>query len=169
MVNHGRTLLLNRAVGAESILHEFIPPEYQPVVLTPDLTAVKNVLFGDSPDIFTLDYRARQLLTILHTNFGKYLLDLDSRITYLPFTAVKCDHPTTLPHIKDLPDSIKTLTHLFESKDTRFGDFKLLFNSCLFIDRIAGLTLAFIHKIEELHRAVEKCKILGVDRSLHAD
>ncbi len=87
MINHGRTLLANQPAYngdfTTYVAEEFTPDEFLPLELTPELRRVRLTLFGAWPDRDMVNYRCRQLLTVLHhTPWQAYLLDLDSRITY---------------------------------------------------------------------------------------
>ena len=85
MLNEVRSLLLNQAapagglyVGEEPIAADFHPPKL------PDyLQHVRTCLFGATPDREMLNYRGRQLLTLIHsTELRAYLKDFDSRVSY---------------------------------------------------------------------------------------
>lgn len=85
MINHARTLLLNvQGDGYGGHLgDEYLPPEFRPLTLSSSLQFVRRILFGTSPDRIMLNYRAQQLLALLHaTELRDYLTALDSRITY---------------------------------------------------------------------------------------
>jgi hypothetical protein len=92
MLNHVRTLLLNRAAnevppGPEfgGLGEEFVPENYQPVELPGGLQAIRQVLFGQNPDRYMLNYRLYQLLTLLHsTELDEHVRLPDPRITYRP-------------------------------------------------------------------------------------
>ena len=90
MINHGRTLLLNlrgdTAPAPDFPGEEVIPPDYIPRVLDSSTTTVRRFLFGTAPDRLMLNYRARQLLSLIHANrdLEPFLTDLDPRITYWP-------------------------------------------------------------------------------------
>lgn len=90
MINAARTLLLNMSGPYQGSTpgEEVLPDDYRPKALSPQLLRIYRTLFGISPDRTFLNYRGRQLLQLLHaTELEQYLLDLDQRITYLPFTA----------------------------------------------------------------------------------
>lgn len=89
MINHARTLLLNVAstggfdVGV--LGEEYIHPDFRPVASSEALRFVRRVLFGSAPDRLMLNYRARQLFSLLHTSpYIDHVLALDSRVTYWP-------------------------------------------------------------------------------------
>jgi hypothetical protein len=141
-----------------SALHEFIPYTYTPVELPENLTAVRNVIFGVNPTISDLDYRAGQLLSIIHGCYDEYLTTLDTRLTYTPFKMNPPHAEVKLPDLASIPDKVD-----LDSLNPILDDFKLLIKSQLFVDRIVGITLALIYKTEELRNEMEKRKILGLD------
>lgn len=86
MINHARTLLLNVDGDGNGYSSEpgaeYIPPDFQAQTLG-SLGAVYRILFGSNPDSVFLNYRARQLMNLIHsTDLVDYVLALDSRITY---------------------------------------------------------------------------------------
>lgn len=84
MLNHARTLLLNTEGNQPTVPgDELIPPEFAPVALPTPLQQVRQRLFGVAPDRTMLNYRAFELLTLLHaTELEEYVFALDPRITY---------------------------------------------------------------------------------------
>lgn len=89
MINHVRTLLLNVSTvdgfPPSFIGEELVPPDFIAKVLPESLQAVRNVLFGNSPDRLMLNYRLRQFMTLLHSNeLEEFVLDKDPRVTYWP-------------------------------------------------------------------------------------
>ena len=86
MINHVRTLLLNRAsaeVGLSQFGYEFVPDNFQAVRLPSLLFNLVRTLFGSAPDVTGMHYRLRQYLPILHAaEVVQYMLMDDSRITY---------------------------------------------------------------------------------------
>ena len=88
MINHGRTLLLNIAGDGcgGNLGDEYLPPAYRPLGLPTVLQIIRSYLFGSSPDRIMLNYRAQQLLAMLHaTPLAQFLTALDPRITYDPY------------------------------------------------------------------------------------
>jgi hypothetical protein len=88
MINHGRTLLLNRNGAARPAptfyLEEFVPEDFVPRTLSSSLNTVYQMLIGDQADDAFANYRVWQYMKIMHsTEFASLLTDLDSRITYL--------------------------------------------------------------------------------------
>lgn len=86
MINHARTLLMNRTVAVPDYAflgEEYVPPEFHALALPGFLTAPARILLGDDPDREFMNYRLRQLMTVLHsTPFVAHALELDSRFTY---------------------------------------------------------------------------------------
>lgn len=85
MINHVRTLLLNRDGSRylDGPGEEYVPQTYRQLDLPSYLQAVREILFGSRPDRLMLNYRLRQYLAVLHTaELEEFVLDLDSRITY---------------------------------------------------------------------------------------
>jgi hypothetical protein len=100
MINHGRTLLLNlpgsQHPGSSYPGEEYVPPDYKAITLTPTLAGMRNLFLGMDVDRAMMNYRLRQLLTMVHsTELGQYLYDLDPRITYWPSTDVSLVNSTT--------------------------------------------------------------------------
>lgn len=89
MINHARTLLLNRRARDNHITTdtaaEYVPTEFFPVNLTNELRLVRRVLFGSNPDQRFINLRLRELMGYVHqTEFAQYVYDLDPRVTYWP-------------------------------------------------------------------------------------
>lgn len=88
MINHARTLLLNvsgQTSSREELGEEYIPASFAPVPMPGYLQSLRNVLFGTSPDRYFLNYRARELMQLLHaTELAEYVYKLDPRVTYWP-------------------------------------------------------------------------------------
>lgn len=85
MVNHVRSLLLNRPARAASPWGEYVPPESRELDLPGYLRTVRAVLFGTRPDAAMLDYRLRQYVTLLHaTELAEFVTLPDPRVTYEP-------------------------------------------------------------------------------------
>jgi len=88
MINHVRTLLLNRSgserPGADYFLEEYVPPAFGALELPTYLQTLHDALVGAGADDAWANFRMRQYTTVLHaTEFVAYVLDLDSRVTYL--------------------------------------------------------------------------------------
>jgi hypothetical protein len=88
MINHGRTLLLNRD-GAnrpdpEFFLEEYVPTDYKAVDLTSSLYAVHKSVFGEGADDAYANLRAWQSMRAIHsTEFVSLIYELDPRVTYI--------------------------------------------------------------------------------------
>lgn len=88
MINHARTLLGNRAGGAQALSEpgeEYIPVEFTGVKMPPWLKSAWNIMFGSNPDNMYRNFQLSRLLRIVHaTEYEPYLFYHDSRITYDP-------------------------------------------------------------------------------------
>lgn len=89
MINHARTLLAN--LDGPGVLQqpgdEFIPGTYRKLQLPGYLVGLRSILFGTAPDRMFINYRVRQLMTMLHTTeLAEFVTDLDNRVTYWPST-----------------------------------------------------------------------------------
>lgn len=87
MFNHARTLLLNingsNNPGSSYLGEELVPADYAAITLPSYLENIRRPLFGAAPDRAMLNYRIRQLLTLVaDTDLQEYITDLDNRITY---------------------------------------------------------------------------------------
>jgi hypothetical protein len=88
MINHGRTLLLNRAGDIRPdptyFLEDYVPADFQPVELTDALSRVYEALIGEDADDAYANYQVWIILRAIHaTEYASALPDLDPRITYL--------------------------------------------------------------------------------------
>ncbi len=88
MLNHARSLLanlepLNSDDGAY-LAEEIIDPTFVPLTALPSsIAAVRQALYGSSPDREMINYRVRQIMTVLHAGPLVYwALALDPRVTY---------------------------------------------------------------------------------------
>jgi len=87
MINQFRTLLLNVSGNTSNTLpgEEYIPPTFHPVTAPPVITKMRRQIFGEAPDRFKYNYRARQITNLLHsTELAEFIYDLDPRVTYWP-------------------------------------------------------------------------------------
>jgi hypothetical protein len=88
MINHARTLLLNRQ--AENVAYggqpgdEYVPTDFVAVRSLPAyLLNLRATLLGTDPDRVYGNYRARQYMALLHaTELVEFVTELDPRITY---------------------------------------------------------------------------------------
>lgn len=115
MINHVRTLLLNRdprSDSPENTGYEFVPPEYQYVTLPMALERFRNTLFGSAPDAVGMNYRLRQFLPILHCpDVEPYTLKLDARVTYLPPSVVFFDRALGLSCSATIGEPLVAITY----------------------------------------------------------
>ncbi len=88
MFNHARTLLLNieggtRSPGPDFLGEELITQNFRKIELPTYLDQIRQFLFGSRPDRAMYNYRAKQLLPLIHaTELHEFALRLDNRITY---------------------------------------------------------------------------------------
>ena len=88
MINHARTLLLNRK--PDNVAYgglpgdEYMPVDFAPLKKLPTyLKSIRAMLLGSDPDRLFGNYRAQQYLSLLHaTELVEFVTDLDPRITY---------------------------------------------------------------------------------------
>jgi hypothetical protein len=88
MINHGRTLLLNRSGATRPdptyFLEEYVPEDFRPVPLPSELSRVYEELIGADSDDAYANYIVHIILRAIHsTEQSSALADLDPRITYL--------------------------------------------------------------------------------------
>lgn len=85
MINHARTLLLNvepRTYNGDMLGEEFIP-EFSAVRLPTYLERAHKIIFGTDPDKVFLNFRAYELLSLMHrTELAAFVYALDPRVTY---------------------------------------------------------------------------------------
>lgn len=97
MINHARTLLLNTTTVGDYATYpgeEYISSDFVPLKLTSTLQRLRMGLFGSRPDRLMLNYRGRQLMSLLHsTELVEFVLNLDPRITYDLNSQVFYEHP----------------------------------------------------------------------------
>jgi hypothetical protein len=159
MINHARTLLLNTAiVGA--LGGEYSSPDYVPVTLSPGLQTLWDTLFSKNPAGW--NYRARQLMTILHsTSMSKYVYELDPRITYIQTQDdhCYCDEYADLVPLNLL---LATVEHIPAIEielipgNTNTEIIDCWRNHLIPEYRLAALLMLFIRKVKDLHE-VERC------------
>lgn len=119
MINHARTLLLNKPGAARPApnfyLEEFVDPSFQPVTLNSGLLSSRNLLLSGGDDAYT-NFRLRQLMTCIHsTEFSEYVYALDPRVTYLgkPITLA-----TFGPSFSPMNSAAQSVPIVFEGKPT---------------------------------------------------
>jgi len=86
MVNHFRTLLLNREPSIASFpayyLEEYEPVDFRPLSLPNDLLTVRRALFGENSDRLYENFRAAQYIALLAgSSLSEYLTTFDPRVT----------------------------------------------------------------------------------------
>jgi hypothetical protein len=89
MINQIRTLLLNidgsNNPGPNYPGEEYVPPTFHAFQLTGAVRIVHQLMFGIAPDRALMNYRLRELLTVVHTGpMAQYVYALDPRVTYWP-------------------------------------------------------------------------------------
>lgn len=184
MINHARTLLANlaplpkvtelRSADLKLVdqLEEWIDRDYVPLQGNLAVVKLREALFGPNPSRHSVNYRTRQLLTILHSNrtFERLIVRLGKQITYNDYTStVFVTPPKDLPSFVELPERLKPVVnqHLVEIFPNRppFTDLGILWGSSLFTDVIGSAALALIyHTEEERHGEVEGREVLVVAR-----
>lgn len=92
MVNHLRTLLLNRLptelAYPDYYLEEYEPPDFAPVTLPSSYRRAYAILFGTTGDRALGNYRVRQYLAALNSGaLREFITTWDNRVTH--------DHPVT--------------------------------------------------------------------------
>lgn len=88
MINHVRTLLLNRSGALRPAPtffgEEYVPESFVALTLPSELVTIRRALLGSDPDNAGMNYLLWQYMKILHsTEFEEYVTALDSRVTYL--------------------------------------------------------------------------------------
>lgn len=86
MLNHARCLLANLPPLAEPagyLAEELVDPAFVPLALPTELALLRGLLFGGDPDRHMVNYRCRQLLTLVHASpLAPHVTALDPRLTY---------------------------------------------------------------------------------------
>ena len=99
MINHVRTLFLNRLSSGRPQLgefgEEFISPDFLPVVYPRVVSGICTTLLGTDGDPLFQNFRLAQAMSILHGNehTAEYTSSFDSRITYSPFDSGMLAYP----------------------------------------------------------------------------
>lgn len=88
MINHARTLLLNRSGESQNLRdtgEEFIPGVFRSIAVPPWMASIRTAIFGSNPENVYLNYAVDRLLRVVHaTDYADYMITFDSRITYDP-------------------------------------------------------------------------------------
>lgn len=121
MINHARTLLLNRPRSRTHYSdygYEYIPPAFKPVMLPPVLQTLHRIIFGAAPDNYFMNFRANELMSYIHsTELAEYVYRLDPRVTYWPKNDLTYFEPTgkkvTITQIYGLPQRLTVAGDLF--------------------------------------------------------
>lgn len=158
MINHARTLLLNLSADNDNYEEEYIDPNFKPIKLSKFLSNVYRIIFSDS-DIRKLKlYRTAQVMTFLHCeSLKKYILDLDTRITYLTNSnKFYYDEPKNLIPWNQLLDKLLPLAEKYPDELlTNYKNFDLDFSPFIeinkgYISKLGGILLGYIYKVEDL-------------------
>lgn len=89
MINHVRTLLLNRTARAGGLASdtpgaEYVPADYTPIRVPPALDDVRRAFLPDGLSSYQINFRLLGLMKLLHMpELEKYTLLLDPRYTYV--------------------------------------------------------------------------------------
>lgn len=88
MLNHARTLLMNRngdaSPGPDFFGEEAVPVAFKQLELPTFLNEIRLRLFGSEPDRSMLNYRLWQFMRLLHAGeLAEFITDLDSRVSYV--------------------------------------------------------------------------------------
>lgn len=100
MINHARTLLLNRPGNNRPdplyFLEEFVDSAFIPAKLSGVLKQLADILVDPDSDNAFANFRLWQYMKILHsTEFAAYVTNLDPRITYLTDRSVASSQEAT--------------------------------------------------------------------------
>lgn len=114
MINHARTLLLNRsaasAIGRGSAA-EYVPNNFLSVKLPNALEIVHRTLFSVfGPANDAVIFRVRELLRYIHeTELRDYIYALDSRVTYWPETSLSVPVALQQVYVQQISGAKQTL------------------------------------------------------------
>ena len=108
MVNHARTLLLNREGANEAPGSQYVSPAFRALTLPSYLQTIRGRLFGSRPDAAMLNYRLAQYMALLHsTELSGYVTSLDERMTYREVSRYDLYVPTTYtPSVQQLTGTL---------------------------------------------------------------
>jgi len=123
MINHIRTLLINRrgtSLPAFGTLDVFTQPDFQPSADPPEIAALREALFGRSPDGLFVNYRAHMYMRMLHASpWAAYLTHGDSRLTYdISKTNMFSLFQTA---VSPIPDNVPVSVNGYHWADERLG------------------------------------------------
>lgn len=115
MINHARTLLLNIApdtTNIDMLGEEFIPP-FNVLRVPHYLKTPRRIIFGSDPDKVFLNFRAFELLTLIHqTELAEFLYALDPRITYAAAGGDDFFRNSTVAQIEQITGVSRAFIHL---------------------------------------------------------
>lgn len=166
MINHARTLLLNKPAVSNIVstetAGEFVPAEFTPVALSSPLKLLRKVLLGGQESRTLLNMRVNELMGYVHqTEIEQYAYMLDPRVTYWPkvITAEFYAGPPTADSLTTMLPILEMLGEpvflaLFGSPDAEpYTTFKhLWFDHPAPVYKLAGLTMAIVYRTEELRK-----------------
>lgn len=157
MINHARTLLLNDKALPDELGEEFVP-EFAPLYLPRSLDRVHKILFGKQPIRQELNYKLRCIMQLLHaTELAEFVLQLDPRVTYLPFDEVFWMRKLPREYFTAVCSLLSKLLTA-EDKEALFGKaqeepyktFRNLWEQHTRIEyKLGGLILALVYRINE--------------------
>lgn len=163
MVNHFRTLLLNKKAG--DIAHEageYVSTSFVPTKLPYALQQAYDALFRLASTSEELNVLAHKYMTAVHSSqFGAYVTELDNRLTYrLPLrnldvsaeVAAKLDLASIVAALDSLPEAV--IAAIFgESKTAPYDSFYTLWAlNRNFTLKLAGFLLAFVYRHDEVRK-----------------
>jgi hypothetical protein len=127
VINHVRTLLLNRAGTASYPLgypgEEYVPADYRRRVLPQELEDLSRLLFGTGPDRACLNLWLARYTYMLHSlpELSSWMVESDTRITYLPPSNDLFDWLLSGPRVTNLVNtkSMAILGHWNETSSDR--------------------------------------------------
>ena len=115
MINHARTLLLNTPPGTtntDMLGDEFIPA-FDVLRVPHYLRTPRRVLFGADPDKVFLNFRAFELLTLIHqTELAEFVYALDPRVTYATAGADDFFRSSTAVQIEQITGTRRAFIHI---------------------------------------------------------
>lgn len=95
MINHVRTLLLNRK-GTELTNDRYVDPAFVPVTLSKMQSDIRGALFPGELSVESLEERMRRYDAFLYLpDFRKYLEWLDPRLSYEPPNELSSEYRAT--------------------------------------------------------------------------
>lgn len=169
MINHVRTLLLNRLPASDDL--EYVDPAYTPAVLPNWLSDIQELLIPQGLSTQDAAQRVLEILQLLHNlDMVDYTKMFDSRIAY-SFTdnAFKDLRLTTLPNVGlDVPALLgkleqhdrssrggDTVFAAWSEYQTQLDDLRIIwYQSTESLNRIAAYLLAYCVQVERVRNNV---------------